>query len=368
MATREEDFEKDEVGMKAPALIICMKPTWKMEVLEKYNITNQFFMLRNGSYEHLKGQKTMKEIISEASFTINEDFKIAITAYQQPQKDPSVYLKNGANTFVSNENEYSINVTDVYSIQKGICYIIKSNLYIATQYTYILSVILQNSNEIQKPNLFQLTVTSNDDALGIILGLYGDAEPMFLQNIQFDNKSTIINIRETIKTRILNCNKNGTPYQKCLASGLEKFVKSSNCPGKCTPMIVRSHFDKYIDDEEKPPDCDSLEKERCVIQDEEKFMSNISQCKSQCTVKQYSAKPETIDHLNPFSLEDGNRADLFFLSSTLTRTLIKEYEVYDTAGMIGTVGGSLGLFLGFSFYGVFSDALDLLIKNFTKQD
>merc|ERR1711860_277017 len=92
MATMEQDLEKDEVGIKAPALIICMKPSWKMEVLEKYNITNQFFMLRNGSFEHLNGKKTMKEIITEASFRMNEDFSIALTTYQNPMEDFSVVL------------------------------------------------------------------------------------------------------------------------------------------------------------------------------------------------------------------------------------------------------------------------------------
>ena len=178
MATMEQDLEKDEVGIKAPALIICMKPSWKMEVLKKYNITNQFFMLRNGSFEHLNGKKTMKEIITEASFRMNEDFSIALTTYQNPMEDFSVVLNIGTNTFTRNGNEFSINVTDVYSIQKGMCYIVQSNLYIATQYSYILSVILRNDNVTQKPNQLQLTATSDDDALGITIGLWGKVEPM----------------------------------------------------------------------------------------------------------------------------------------------------------------------------------------------
>ena len=67
------------------------------------------------------------------------------------------------------------------------------------------------------------------------------------------------------------------------------------------------------------------------------------------------------------NLEDGKRADLYLLSSRRTRKLIQEYEIYDTAGMIGTVGGSLGLFLGFSFYGVFSDSVDILVKKIIKK-
>ncbi len=29
---------------------------------------------------------------------------------------------------------------------------------------------------------------------------------------------------------------------------------------------------------------------------------------------------------------------------------VREYEVYDLSGIVGSVGGSLGLFVGFSFF------------------
>ena len=38
----------------------------------------------------------------------------------------------------------------------------------------------------------------------------------------------------------------------------------------------------------------------------------------------------------------------------------KELLVYDTNDMIGSIGGSLGLFLGFSFFGIFSLFVDKL--------
>ena len=41
-----------------------------------------------------------------------------------------------------------------------------------------------------------------------------------------------------------------------------------------------------------------------------------------------------------------------------TATVYREYEVYDINGFVGTVGGSLGLFLGFSFL----DLIQYLIK------
>ena len=67
-------------------------------------------------------------------------------------------------------------------------------------------------------------------------------------------------------------------------------------------------------------------------------------------------------------MDDGDRADLLLMATSRTRTVMKEYRIYDTAGMVGTVGGSLGLFLGFSFYGALSDILDLLVKKIARQE
>ena len=44
------------------------------------------------------------------------------------------------------------------------------------------------------------------------------------------------------------------------------------------------------------------------------------------------------------------------------RTFDKQLLVYDANDMIGSIGGSLGLFLGFSFFDVISKCLDLIIR------
>ena len=367
IATTLKAFGEDEIGVKAPAFAICMEPQWKKEILEKYNISSEFFLLQKGSFEHMIGKKTMKEIIYEASFRVNEDFKIAITAITSLNHFEPYYLNIGTNTFTSNENEFVINVTEIYSILSGMCYIIQSNLYISTKYTYAISVILQSDNITQKPNQMHLTATSDDDALGIVFGLWGDAKRLTLPNIQFNNKTTLIDLQEVIKTRISNCNEKGTTYQKCLATGYENAKKSSSCPDKCTPMAIKSYHEKYFGDGEILQTCNNLKHEDCLIRNLQKFDENVSQCESQCQIKNYNADPQILT--DPIKLYlDGERADLLLWATSRKRYLIKEYRIYDTVGMIGTVGGSLGLFLGFSFYGVFSDVLNLLVKKLTMQD
>lgn len=363
IATMVKEFDEHEIGMKAPAFVICMEPAWKKEVLNKYNISSQFFAMSEGSYEHLKGKKTMKEIISEASFRMNEDFDIAITTYKPPFED-SAYLNFGKNTFVSsNGNVFSINVTEMYSFDRGMCYSIKSNLYLSTKYVYVLSVILRSIT--QRPNQLKLTVASDDDATGIISGFWGNAAPMILSNIWFNNETTMLDLQEKIKKKLLNCNKN-VGYQECLAAGFDNVVKLSDCPGKCKPMAIKPYYDEFINVSKTPPDCNNLEKEHCLISYVAKNAESIvSKCKPQCTVKDYSGRGVTMRD-TPLNLKDGDRTDLYLISSTRSRILVQEYQVYDTAGMIGTVGGSLGLFLGFSFYGVFSDGMDILVKKIIK--
>ena len=43
-------------------------------------------------------------------------------------------------------------------------------------------------------------------------------------------------------------------------------------------------------------------------------------------------------------------------------TVFQEYVVYDTIGMIGSVGGTLGMFIGFSFTGFISSIINGLSK------
>ena len=49
-----------------------------------------------------------------------------------------------------------------------------------------------------------------------------------------------------------------------------------------------------------------------------------------------------------------------------TQIVESELLVYDTNDMIGSIGGSLGLFLGFSFFGIISQCIDMFLQLATK--
>ena len=153
--------------------------------------------------------------------------------------------------------------------------------------------------------------------------------------------------------------------QECLSKNLYDFLASFKCTDKCTPMGVKSYFDRFI---EKPLlDCISLEKEKCSFKLLYEIGNQFSQCISQCITTDYSGRVSFLSQ-EFFGLGHGNKsADMLFDYGSTSRTLVQEYWVYDTEGMIGTLGGSLGLFLGFSFYCVISDLLDLFWKTIAKK-
>ena len=51
-----------------------------------------------------------------------------------------------------------------------------------------------------------------------------------------------------------------------------------------------------------------------------------------------------------------------FANSENRCNIFQEYLIYDTMGMIGSVGGTLGVFIGFSMTGLISTAIDYFRK------
>ena len=83
-------------------------------------------------------------------------------------------------------------------------------------------------------------------------------------------------------------------------------------------------------------------------------------CKSNFFVTDFLGSIEQFQHMPPRPELKDRYVFFSYTFEMMERTEVKEYLVYDTIGMISSVGGTLGLFLGFSFFSLISDILDAI--------
>ena len=77
-----------------------------------------------------------------------------------------------------------------------------------------------------------------------------------------------------------------------------------------------------------------------------------------CTIKNPKIKDIKSKVDNAEDVENEFTFDII-VEIGATRERQTEYFIYDTLSMVGTIGGTLGLFVGFSFYDFISMIIDL---------
>ena len=99
---------------------------------------------------------------------------------------------------------------------------------------------------------------------------------------------------------------------------------------------------------------------------DEKVMRDIGgktlNCLEQKKYKLYSATVEEIDMIseNEDFYVDSMNSQFIFRFSSNKRHVYEEVLILDETGLIGSLGGSLGLFVGFSFFGYAMPLLEAL--------
>ena len=103
-------------------------------------------------------------------------------------------------------------------------------------------------------------------------------------------------------------------------------------------------------------------------------MDGINKCLEQKVFKQYSALVGSVglDYEDSESAESyfGTKRNLQFIlrSASNKRNIFEETLIFDDVALVGSLGGSLGLFVGFSFFGyvtpIFEAAFDKVASFF----
>ena len=310
-----------------PTITICMDPPLKPSVVSKYGFKSA-------------GEVSMKDIpnttllekLKVLSYILNQDFSIKII--DEDWKETNL---------IDGENEKFF-IEPVITYLQGICFKMEPKFIVKNKWIDIwLQIEFKNIEiDLDQPSHFVLYLTSPNATLNIATAIWPQYLPGKVKVPFNTQKVTIIKYDRTIEYTFKIGVKNSS---KCMA----KVIQESECKNKCCHISGCSL-----------PICNSSIDFDCVWG---KYALG-QQCLSQ---KHSLAYPPTLlespiyqDTYYNFSSPFG----IFMISSaTDTNQIVEEIDVITLAGLIGSVGGSLGMFFGFSL----TSYLLFAIEKFTKK-
>ena len=218
---------------------------------------------------------------------------------------------------------------------------------------------LEAKDEIRKVKLF---ATSKYDRYGVLLNNWYDLEP--LETVLEIGKSS--NVRKFDFNEILQknlCDENDIykSIYHCLASHLS-VAYSKFCEKVCLSELMKSLI-PLENNITSLPECENFDEFSCMsIRIEYALSSLRGNCSDEkiCKITQFKAKVESYDMALPYSNQNG--INLMVSSTAFKRQVFEEYLVYDFIGMVGSVGGSLGLFVGFSIFDYLCTLIDFIYQ------
>ena len=235
------------------------------------------------------------------------------------------------------------------------CYVIElMDKYISSN----APTVTVKRNEGVKMEYVKWTMTSNHDYLGVMHNkMWIDFMPFKFTSEFGTMMSQKITAVQTIRSP-LKCTMYNADYiseQQCLANDF--FSKDfSPCPVKCIPIQMRGF--RYINSSFDVKDCDRLDDEVCnggpTVWKE--LETRFAKCIKPCRMSSYDQsliERKEMTYINA----DKDEASFQIVNSNVS-PVEKEVLLYDLSDVIGTIGGSLGVFVGISFFAIASCCID----------
>ena len=268
-------------------------------------------------------------------FELNKDFKI----WYGVDDDYSIELHEEENTFMDWE------IIELQSLATA--YKISSKNY-SHRKGQIRTIIITFSNEIPISQLqyqsIKIFITSEANAYGISMGNWMDGEYLQFQPL-LGNSVQVSLTSEEFHYLEKKSNCSNQSFYEIWGKAYLNLVKEK-CNSTCTsislpiPNISLCNFSQpyewYCADQLK-------------VNSFTNFLKS-GQFNGPCVKLQYKGKQDNFK-----SIQDKRSSHFSYKFNTpeLT-TLHEEFYIYDTTGMIGSVGGSLGMCIGFSFSNIFN--------------
>ena len=312
---------QEVVKLPIPEIIVCFNPLLKPSSIEQYGIrtldslTSHSFNLSNWS------------LLQKLALLDNEDFELSLS---------------------KNRSKVPFEALVISTIRHGLCHLITHNLEVPTKDGQAELALKFNKSleEGDLPKEVKVWISPKGAWHGIIV----DDWP-YIDQVRFD-----IPVKEsfdqiwTVKMSQTDLQyRNGVSnFTECI----EEYINTEvNCPVKCFPL----HFNFLA----SLPPCHYINESNCMFDALIKDRGGRYRCLKLKNNIQYKA-----DFQFTYELEAKNETGIQLLMyfDRLTKNVQRERLVITTADFIGSAGGSLGLFLGFSCFTFLSGFLDRFLS------
>ena len=274
------------------------------------------------------------------------DFKIKYKFYEG-WKEHKITLKEGKQKKISGE---IVKLEKVFTLNYGSCYIITSLLskeYVIKDYVVISLKFNKSIIDEDLPTL-NAYITSEKNAHGIIRSLWKNGKVIKI-HIEKGMSKKIDLITEQYNYLTTNSKCSEESFYECAGRYLEANLTSKT---KCTLFSLPTL--------PSMPICKTVEEmiEFWIIWNNINF---DDLCSKLCINLEYSGE-ESYYRKSWGNRKNGYRHNthLSYGFSSNSTTVYEEYLVYDIVSMIGSVGGTLGMCIGFSFTGMISFVIDFI--------
>ena len=305
---------REEVkALEPPTFTICLDPPFKASEYLGYKLNTPEDIFWNDF-----PNETLAQRFDKVSFKFGNDFHIS---YKYIKLNDEEYFDHVWLHHLKDDKYFE--VLQIQTYFHGTCTKIQPRFSIISEpFAFWLQLNLDSSLEINdEPSKFIIYMTSNNTWQGIATSNFPRTTP---SKVELELRSANHYVAQTIEYLFDQGLDNS---EDCWKTHLE----NSNCTTLCQYFSVSNL-----------PMCNTSQEVNCI--ENEAHKHNLwKMCNENKKFLSFFGDLKKVSQYNP-----GNDTTLYFLISSLTKEIKEEIDVITLSDLIGSIGGSLGMFFGFS--------------------
>ena len=332
----------EERTLNLPNMLLCSNAAYKKSMKIESNVTSD----RDIKYTDAEKGEYMIKRFQEISYVLDTDFTLSFKEGSFEQK-----LQVGKN-FILNQ---ALELIAVDTFHSGMCYLIKMGSFHAKG--FLVFELNQALQDIDKADFvgkgLTLILTDENGWQTFVLKSFKYFKPKdiplklgFHQSIQYSFSISVV------ETKLMAGS--GNKYQ-CFTNLLNKEAKKT-CQNPCMTLGTFALANVT--------QCKTQEQANCMDH-HYKIIPRLGT--SECMKSRVTSKYNTRVDSEVTDLKENNTKMEIVLGKSIISDLVETREeryILSTLDFIGSIGGSLGLFLGFSFFTQTCDIIDALFNFF----